>query len=149
VHTAINGYIQDEKRMRKGSKGPSFSPYPPLPIPLSLLNISYRMASDQQFADFILAQIQFEGLITSKKMFGEYGLFADGKIFGMICDNKLFIKPTEAGRKYIGEVVEASPYEGAKPAFLIEEKMEDREWLSELVKRSLPELPEPKRKKKR
>ncbi len=82
-------------------------------------------------------------------MFGEYGVYCDEKIFGVICDNKLFIKPTQAGRDYIGEVVEAPAYEGAKPSFLIEDKIEDGEWLSELVKISVKELPEPKPKKKK
>lgn len=50
-------------------------------------------------------------------MFGEYGVYADGKIFGLICDNKLFVKPTISGREFIGNVVEAPPYEGAKPGF--------------------------------
>ena len=35
-----------------------------------------------------------------------------------------------SGRKFIGNVVEATPYEGAKPSFLIEDKIEDSEWLS-------------------
>jgi len=80
-------------------------------------------------------------------MFGEYGIYSDGKIFGLICDNKLFVKPTKSGRAFIGEVVEALPYEGAKPSFLIENKLEDREWLSELVRMSVKELPIPKKKK--
>lgn len=107
------------------------------------------MASDTNFVDFVLAQIKNSGEITAKKMFGEYGIYADGKLFGLICDNKLFIKPTNAGRKFIGNVVEAPPYEGAKPSFLIEDKMEDSDWLSELVSFSLNELPEPKPKKKK
>jgi len=107
------------------------------------------MASDINFVDFVLAQIKHSGEITAKKMFGEYGMYADGKLFGLICDNKLFIKPTNAGRKFIGNVVEAPPYEGAKPSFLIEDKMEDSEWLSELVRLSLNELPAPKPKKKK
>ena len=28
-------------------------------------------------------------------MFGEYGLYFDNKLFGLVCDNKLFIKPME------------------------------------------------------
>lgn len=78
------------------------------------------MPSDQNFVDFVLEQIKNAGAITAKKMFGEYGIYADGKIFGLICDNKLFIKPTISGRKFIGNVVEAPPYVGAKPSFLIE-----------------------------
>ena len=104
------------------------------------------MASDQNFVDFVIEQISNAGAITAKKMFGEYGIYADEKIFGLICDNKLFIKPTIAGREFIGDVVEAPPYEGAKPSFLIEEKIEDGDWLSELVRVSLKELPAPKPK---
>ena len=107
------------------------------------------MASDQKFVDFVLDQIENAGEISAKKMFGEYGIYSDGKIFGLICDNKLFIKPTISGREFIGDVIEASPYPGAKPFFLIEDKMEDREWLSELVRISVKELPMPKPRKKK
>ncbi len=107
------------------------------------------MATDKAFVDFVLDQIENAGEITAKKMFGEYGVFSNGKIFALICDNKLFIKPTESGRAFIQDVVEAPPYKGAKPSFLIEDKIEDREWLSKLIRISLKELPEPKPKKKK
>ena len=107
------------------------------------------MASDQNFVDFVLEQIKNAGEITAKKMFGEYGIYADGKLFGLICDNKLFVKPTISGRAFIGNVVEASPYEGSKASFLIEEKIEDSDWLSELIRISVKELPPPKQKKKK
>lgn len=107
------------------------------------------MASDQNFVDFVIDQIENAGEITARKMFGEYAVYADGKLFGLICDNKLFIKPTKSGREFIGDVVEAPPYPGAKPSFLIQDKIEDREWLSELVRVSLKELPLPKPKKKK
>ena len=106
------------------------------------------MASDQNYVDFVKEQIQNVGEITAKKMFGEFGIYSDGKLFGVICDNKLFIKPTEQGRQYIGNPIEKPPYEGAEPSFLIEEKLEDVEWLSALVKITLDNLPEPKIKKK-
>ena len=105
------------------------------------------MASDRQFVDFVMDQISFPGLLESKKMFGEYGLYGDEKIFAVICDNKLFIKPTQEGREFIGEVVEAAPYPGASPRFLVEEKLEDREWLSQLVQITVEALPAPKKKK--
>jgi TfoX/Sxy family transcriptional regulator of competence genes len=105
------------------------------------------MASDQDFVNFVLEQIKNAGDITAKKMFGEYGIYADGKLFGLICDNQLFIKPTHSGRAFIGKVVEAPPYEGAKPSFLIEDKIEDSDWLSELIRISVKELPPPKTKK--
>ena len=107
------------------------------------------MASNKEFVDFVLDQIENAGEITAKSMFGEYGVFSNGKIFALICDNKLFIKPTESGRIFINNVVESPPYEGAKPSFLIEDKIEDRDWLSELVRITIRELPDPKPKKKK
>lgn len=105
------------------------------------------MASDKSFLDFIVDQIENAGEITWKLMFGEYALYSDGKIFALVCDNKLFVKPTASGRAFISDLVEAPPYPGAKPSFLIGDKIDDREWLSELVRITLPELPEPKPKK--
>lgn len=106
------------------------------------------MASDKSFVEFVVDQIENAGNIRSRAMFGEYAVYADNKLVGLICDNKLFVKPTDGGRKFIGDVVEAPPYPGAKNSFLIEDKIEDREWLSELVRITVDELPEPKPKKK-
>ena len=107
------------------------------------------MSSTQNTVDFIVDQISNAGDISSKKMFGEYGIYCDGKMVASVCDNKLFVKPTIRGRAYIGDVVEASPYPAAKPSFLISgEKWEDREWLSELIKITAEELPVPIKKKK-
>ncbi|HCL56298.1 MAG TPA: competence protein TfoX [Spirochaetia bacterium] len=107
------------------------------------------MASDQSFVDFVLEQIDKSCQISFRKMFGEYALYSGTKVVGLICDNQLFIKPTEFGRKFIKEVLEAPPYPGAKLYFLIEDKIEDREWLSELITITAKNLPEPKPKKKR
>ena len=107
------------------------------------------MASDQDFVDFIVDQLKNAGDITSRKMFGEYAIYCDGKVTALVCDNQLFVKPTEAGRSFIGEVVEAPPYPGAKMSFLIEDGFEDRDWISDLVRITAKELPEPKPKKKK
>lgn len=107
------------------------------------------MASDKSFVEYIAGQIENAGIITYKKMFGEYAIYSDGKIVVLICDNQVFIKPTESGRAFIGNVVEAPPYPGAKLNFLIEDGFEDREWFSELVRITVKELPVPKSKKKK
>ena len=66
----------------------------------------------------------------------------------LLCDDRLFVKPTEGGRASIGEVVESPPYPGAKPSLLIEDQIEDPHWLSELVRITALELPPPKPKKR-
>jgi len=104
------------------------------------------MASSQEFVDFVAQQFDNGLEVTVRKMFGEYGLFCDGKMFGMICDDQFFVKPTEGGRAFLGEVVEAPPYPGAKPSFLIQERLEDREWMTELARITTRERPLPKRK---
>lgn len=107
------------------------------------------MASDLSFVDYVVDQMDNAGEIRYRKMFGEYAVYCDEKVTALICDNQLFIKPTEAGRAFIGDPVEAPPYPGAKNSFLIEDKMDDREWLSHLVSITANELPMPKPKKKK
>jgi TfoX/Sxy family transcriptional regulator of competence genes len=105
------------------------------------------MASDKDFVDFVVDQMGDAGVITSRKMFGEYAIYCDGKVVALICDNQLFVKPTGKGRTYVGEPVEAPPYAGAKLYFLVEDKFEDRGWISELIKITARELPDSKNKK--
>ncbi len=107
------------------------------------------MASSQEFVNFVVEQMENAGEIVAKKMFGDYTVYCDRKVLGLICDNKLFIKPTKSGRDFIGEVVEVPAYKGAKPSFLIEDKIEDKEWLTKLVQISVKELPNPKQRKKK
>jgi len=106
------------------------------------------MATDKDFADYIMDQLAGAGEVTCKKMFGEYGIFLNGKMTAILADNQLFIKPTDAGRKFIGEPEEAPPYTGAKNYFIID-NTDDTDWLAELVKITENELPLPKPKKKR
>lgn len=108
------------------------------------------MGTSEEFAQYILEQLEGAGEVTAKKMFGEYGLFLNGKMAAILADNQLFIKPTEAGKKFIGEPEEVAPYTGAKNYFLID-NLDDPDWLSELVRiteKELPlPLPKPKKKK--
>lgn len=105
------------------------------------------MTSRQSTVDFILEQISEAGAVSAKKMFGEYGVYCDGKIVALICDDQLFVKPTKAGRAFISNVIEACPYPGAKPYLLISGDMwDDHEWLTTLFKVSVEELPPPKKK---
>ena len=107
------------------------------------------MGSSKTQLAFVMDQIAAAGNVTAKAMFGEFGIYCDGKICALFCDNQLFIKPTAEGRAFIGEPVEAPPYPGAKLYFLIEEKVADRRWVSELVRITADSLPAPKPKAKR
>ena len=106
------------------------------------------MSSNQSFIEYIIEQLESVDGITYKKMFGEYGIWRFGKIVALVCDNQLFVKPTEAGRQFIGDVTEAPPYPDAKNSFLIE-NIEQSDWLSQLIEITDQSLPAPKPKKKK
>ena len=106
------------------------------------------MASNSDFVQYIVEQMKNAGEITYKKMFGEYGIYCNGKIVALVCDNQLFVKPTSIGKEFIKNPIEAPPYPGAKSYFLIQDKLENKEWLGNLIRLSEEELPKPKKKKK-
>jgi TfoX/Sxy family transcriptional regulator of competence genes len=91
------------------------------------------MSSDIDFVEYVIEQISDECGISFKKMFGEYALYSHSKVVALICDNQLFVKPTNAGKEFIGDFVEAAAYPGAKPSLLIQDQIEDPEWLSKLI----------------
>lgn len=107
------------------------------------------MASDLSFVEFIVDQIKSAGTVTYRKMFGEYALYCNGKVVALICDNQLFVKPTAAGKKFIGDFLEAPAYPGAKNSLLIESRFEDREWISELIRITEKEVLPPKTRNKK
>lgn len=106
------------------------------------------MSTQASTVAFVVEQMAAAGSISARPMFGEYGVYCDGKIVALICDDQLFVKPTKAGRAFIGTPEEAPPYPGAKPSFLISaDGLEDADWLAELIRLSADELPMPKPKK--
>ena len=105
------------------------------------------MATDKRFIDTVIEKL-LPLEVTAKPMFGEYGLYHQGKNFALVCDNTLFVKVTAAGAALAGRVAQAPPYEGAKPAFRISSaKLNDRDWIIELVRVTRDALPLPKKKK--
>ena len=107
------------------------------------------MAQGLEFVEYVADQVDDGCDLTHRMMFGGCTLYLDGKVVGLICDDQLFVKPTNAGREFIGNVVEALPYTGARSSFLIEDQIEDGEWLTKLLKVTAAELPVPKVRKKK
>jgi TfoX/Sxy family transcriptional regulator of competence genes len=106
------------------------------------------MATQQQTIDFLVEQMAGAGQVAARKMFGEYGIFCDGKMVAIVGGDELYVKPTKGGRAHVGDVPEKSPYPGAKPCFLIAgEKWDDADWLAELIRLTAAELPMPAPKK--
>lgn len=106
------------------------------------------MASDIDFVQYIADQCGGAGEITTKKMFGDYGIYCDGKIFGLICDDRFYLKPTDVVRPMLKTEELRPPYDGAKDYFYIAD-VDDKDYLSAIVRETCKALPEPKKKKAR
>lgn len=103
------------------------------------------MASNADFVQYIADQCSGAGEIVTKKMFGDYGIYCDGIIFGLICDDRFFLKPTDAVRPKLRVLDLRAPYGGAKDYFYIAD-VDDREYLSELVRETCKALPKSKKR---
>lgn len=104
------------------------------------------MASDQSIVEHVCEQAADAGQLTYRRMFGEYAVVLDGKVVAFVCDNQLFVKPTDAGRALLGTVTDGTPYPGAKAYFLIGDELDDRTLMARLLRITANALPMPKPK---
>ncbi|MEQ1737443.1 MAG: TfoX/Sxy family protein [Rhodoglobus sp.] len=92
---------------------------------------------------------QLAGLpIRTNPMFGEYGMYYDDKVVGFICDDTLFIKPSEVDKSFLAGTVMAPAYPGSKLYHSVPgDLLEDADWLQKAVRATADALPAPKPKK--
>ena len=100
------------------------------------------MASSPEYLEYVLDLLADVPEVSSRKMMGEYLLYAQGKLFGGVYDDRFLVKDTPSARAMLH--VEEIPYEGAKPMLLVEE-IDDREFLRDLFDAMAAELPSPKK----
>ena len=102
------------------------------------------MASSADYLDYVLDLLADVPEVTSRKMMGEYLLYASGKLFGGVYDDRFLVKDTPAARAVLSTT--EVPYEGASPMLLVD--IENKQVIADMVIGMLPELPEPKKRKR-
>ena len=108
------------------------------------------MTTKQSTVDFISEQLQRLGNVRVRKMFGDYALYFDEKVVGLVCDDQLFIKYTESGKRIAdGKFTPGFAYPGAKESMNVSEYLDDADFLCNLVQATARALPIPKVKKKK
>lgn len=106
------------------------------------------MTSKQETVDFIIEQTANAGVMRARKMFGDYALYCDDKVIGLVCDDSLFIKFTDNGKTYAkGRYIEGFAYKGAKVSMNVTDFIDDKDFLCTLVRITADSLPLPKKKR--
>ena len=104
----------------------------------------YDMTSTPEYLEYILDLLDGVPDVSSRKMMGEYVLYASGKVFGGIYDDRFLVKKTPTSEAALAAT--EVPYEGGSEMMLVD--IEDRDAIAELVAGMLPKLPEPKKRRK-
>ncbi|MBS3923186.1 MAG: TfoX/Sxy family protein [Nitrosarchaeum sp.] len=106
------------------------------------------MSTQKETVEFILEKLGELGRFAVRAMFGEYALYGDGKVVGLICDDQLYVKilPASAELEDICDKDEAYP--GSRPHYVVEEvQLSQIPNLSEILINIAKSLPDKKLKK--
>ncbi len=79
------------------------------------------MATSAETMEFIVEKLGDRDRFSVRKMFGEYALYADGKVVALVCDDQLYVKIVAASEVLRDICEQDAPYPGAKPYYLVEE----------------------------
>ena len=94
----------------------------------------------------LLDALATAGDLSARKMFGGHTLYLDGKIVGMICDDRLFIKPTPGAIAALPAARKDPPYAGARPHLAPDAALDDPDSVVAALRAAWADLPAPKLK---
>ena len=107
------------------------------------------MPTRPETLQFLLDQLASLPGVRVSKTFGEYCLYVDGRSVGFVCNDQLFLNPTDPGRAVLGQPVLGAPYHWVQtPHYLISaDRWDDRDALHAAVMATAGALPCPKPRK--
>jgi hypothetical protein len=79
------------------------------------------MATQRATIDFLLEKLREPRRFTARAMFGEYALYADGRVVALVCDDRLYVKLLPASQALEPLCEQGHPYPGAKLHYIVEE----------------------------
>lgn len=106
------------------------------------------MASSREYLTFIIEQFSELEDISYKAMMGEYIIYYRDKIIGGIYDDRFLVKPVQSAMKLMPNAKYELPYEGTKEMLLVED-IDNKLFLTGLIRAIYEDLPAPKVRKKR
>ena len=93
------------------------------------------MATGKNFIAYLEDCLSGVRGIRFKAMFGEYALYVNDVVVGLVCDQTVFIKVTEGTSLLLrGRVGTGPPFPGAKDAYVLtESELEDDELIGQVL----------------
>ena len=108
------------------------------------------MSTSKDTIRYILEKLRNTPRFSARAMFGEYALYADGKVVALVCDEMLYIKICPASSVLQKDCETDAPYPGAKPHYVIsEEQLDTLSHLPLILFSIAKSLPAKKKKQRR
>lgn len=108
------------------------------------------MATSKETIEFIIKKLRDPKAFSARAMFGEYALYAKGRVVALVCDDQLYVKVAPASEALEDLCEKGPPYPGAKPHYIVdEEQLSTIENLPDILLAIAESLPLPKKKKAR
>jgi TfoX/Sxy family transcriptional regulator of competence genes len=101
------------------------------------------MATSKDFIVYLQDALARVRGLSFRAMFGEYAMYANDVVVGLVCDQTVYIKVTEGTSVLLSKRVQfGHPFKGAKPAFMLTEgEIEDDELMAQVIAAALRDLP--------
>jgi TfoX/Sxy family transcriptional regulator of competence genes len=102
------------------------------------------MATSKDTIEFLRDALALVPEVTFRPMMGEYCVYSRGRVFGLVCDDTLFLKTTPE-TLHLFKDKKTRAYPGSKNTCQANaDWLEDREALAQAVQYTLARLPAPK-----
>ena len=105
------------------------------------------MASSANFVKYICDSIAETGVVEAKRMFGGYGIYVNGKMALLVCDNTVFVKQWPCLAGLMADAETGAPYEGAREYYIID--ADDQALLMKVIRTIEPVLEYPKKRRRK
>jgi TfoX/Sxy family transcriptional regulator of competence genes len=105
------------------------------------------MASDIKFVEYVMEQINGTGIVTYKKMFGEFMVYVNQKPIIGICNNTAYVKILDCIKTLCENNEKGFPYNGAKEYYILD--IDNKNKAKKIVKELEKVIPIPKKRSKK
>lgn len=95
----------------------------------------------------LLDTLSAAGDLSARRMFGEYALYLDGRVVALVCDDRLFVKPTPGALAALPGAEHAPPYPGAKDHLAPDAALDDPAPVVAALRAVAREAPAPKKRR--